>query len=100
MNNNKEEDGSEDGLLTSQPKGLLQDRYSKGTIVVHAPTKVKGSSGRELQLPCMQLLTSKTSSQQFLLRILKVIIQLREAARNAAKKSKRKSSQSNGKDHS
>ena len=65
-------------------------RYGAGAIVVHAPTKLKTSvGGRELQLPSMQLLTSKTASQQFLLRILKVIIQLREAARQAAKKARR-----------
>jgi hypothetical protein len=34
----------------------------------------------------MGQLTSKTSSQHFLLRILKVIIQLRDAARSAGKK--------------
>jgi len=48
---------------------------------------VKGRGrGRELQLPSIQQLTSKSSSQQFLLRILKVIIQLRQAAKSAAKK--------------
>jgi E3 ubiquitin-protein ligase HUWE1 len=57
-------------------------------VVVHAPSKVK-SSGRELQLPSMTLLTNKNSSQQFLLRILKVIIQLREAARLASKAARR-----------
>ena len=54
-------------------------------MVVHAGSKVKGR-GRELQLPSIQQLTSKSSSQQFLLRILKVIIQLRQAAKSAAAK--------------
>lgn len=54
-------------------------------MVVHSASKVKGR-GRELQLPSIQQLTSKSSSQQFLLRILKVIIQLRQAAKSAAKK--------------
>ena len=36
---------------------------------------------QDLQLPAMVLLTSKTANQQFLLRILKVIIQLREASK-------------------
>jgi len=55
--------------------------------MVHVGSKVKGR-GRELQLPSIQQLTSKSSSQQFLLRILKVIIQLRQAAaKSAAKKS-------------
>jgi len=53
---------------------------------VTAPSKVKG--GSELQLPSMNALTNKTSSQAFFLRVLKVIIQLREAALNAIKKSR------------
>jgi E3 ubiquitin-protein ligase HUWE1 len=44
----------------------------------------------ELQLPSMALLTSKTSSQAFFLRLLKVIINLREAIRLAIKKHKQK----------
>ena len=54
--------------------------------MVTAPSKVKG--GSELQLPSMNALTNKTSSQAFFLRVLKVIIQLREAALNAIKKSR------------
>lgn len=44
--------------------------------MVTAPNKVKG--GCELQLPSMAALTSKASSQAFFLRILKVILQLRD----------------------
>lgn len=44
----------------------------------------------------MGSLTSKTSSQAFFLRILKVILQLRDAARLAASKSKRKQAESQG----
>ena len=51
--------------------------------MVTAPKKTKG--GRELQLASMSALTSKASSQHFFLRILKVIIQLRDAARSANK---------------
>jgi hypothetical protein len=51
---------------------------------VHAPSKIKGR-GRELQLPSIQQLTSKSSSQHFLLRILKVIIQLRQATKTINK---------------
>ena len=36
---------------------------------------------QDLQLPAMVVLTSKTANQQFLLRILKVIIQLRDATK-------------------
>ena len=55
-------------------------------MIVMAPKKMK--SGRELQLASMSALTSKSSSQHFFLRIMKVIIQLREAARSANKKRK------------
>ncbi|GFO42891.1 E3 ubiquitin-protein ligase huwe1-like [Plakobranchus ocellatus] len=69
-------------------KGMLQDRFSSGaSVVVSAPTKLK--TGRELQLPSMSQLTSKTSGQQFFLRILKVILQLRDAARSAGVKNKK-----------
>ena len=44
----------------------------------------------------MGSLTSKTSSQAFFLRILKVILQLRDAARLAASKNKRKLIESQG----
>lgn len=47
--------------------------------MITAPVKIKGRGGRELQLPSMQALTSKASSQAFFLRILKVIIQLTES---------------------
>ncbi|XP_046372246.1 E3 ubiquitin-protein ligase HUWE1-like isoform X1 [Haliotis rufescens] len=77
-----------DASVENRGKGMLPDRFMPGVhVVVSAPTKMK--SGRELQLPSMSQLTCKTSSQQFFLRILKVIIQLREAARVAAKKQKR-----------
>nr|XP_039271692.1 E3 ubiquitin-protein ligase HUWE1-like isoform X2 [Styela clava] len=39
-------------------------------------------TGKELQLPIMQVLTSKTSNQAFFLRILKVIIQLRKSKKD------------------
>ena len=44
----------------------------------------------------MGSLTSKTSSQAFFLRILKVILQLRDAARLAAAKAKKKQSETPG----
>ncbi|KAK3600176.1 hypothetical protein CHS0354_039470 [Potamilus streckersoni] len=96
--NDDSEEGKEMDISPSQPsgKGVMEDRFTPGTkIIVSAPKKIKG--GRELQLPSMNLFTSKASSQHFFLRILKVIIQLREAARSAGKKSnKRKVSQELG----
>ncbi|KAL3853804.1 hypothetical protein ACJMK2_017313, partial [Sinanodonta woodiana] len=96
--NDESEEGKEMDISPSQPsgKGVMEDRFTPGTkIVVSAPKKIKG--GRELQLPSMNLFTNKASSQHFFLRILKVIIQLREAARSAGKKNnKKKASQELG----
>lgn len=60
-------------------KGLLQDRFTNECVIISGTTKVKPPC--ELQLASMSLLTSKTSSQAFFLRTLKVIIQLRDAIR-------------------
>ena len=67
-------------------KGALTDRFTNDSVILTAPVKVKG--GSELQLPSMNVLTNKTSSQAFFLRVLKVIIQLRDAALLAMKKAK------------
>uniref|UniRef100_A0A4W5NRB2 HECT, UBA and WWE domain containing E3 ubiquitin protein ligase 1 n=1 Tax=Hucho hucho TaxID=62062 RepID=A0A4W5NRB2_9TELE len=58
-----------------------------GYVVIVAAQK-RTLGGRELQLPCMSSLTSKTSTQKFFLRVLQVIIQLREDTRRANKKAK------------
>ena len=82
-----------DQILTpeSKNKGALTDRFTNDSVVLTAPVKVKG--GSELQLPSMNVLTNKTSSQAFFLRVLKVIIQLRDAALLAIKKAKMAKSQ-------
>lgn len=72
----------------SKVKGAITDRFTKDKVILTAPTKVK--AGAELQLSSMNALTSKTSSQSFFLRVLKVIIQLREAALVSMKKAKKK----------
>merc|ERR1711874_821589 len=79
LNKEEEEEG--------KAKGTLNDRFTKEAVVLVAPTKPKG--GGELQLNSMTALTSKTSSQSFFLRVLKVIIQLREAALLAIKKAQK-----------
>ncbi len=81
-----DEDSTPMAAEGQRQKGTLVDRYTKETVVLTAPSKVKG--GSELQLPSMNALTSKTSSQAFFLRVLKVIIQLREAALLAMKKNR------------
>ncbi|XP_046484252.1 E3 ubiquitin-protein ligase HUWE1 isoform X1 [Neodiprion pinetum] len=65
-------------------RGILHDRFTNDNVIVTAPSKVK--AGSDLQLPSMGALVSKTSSQAFFLRILKVIVQIREAVRLAHKK--------------
>ncbi|XP_076681578.1 HECT, UBA and WWE domain containing E3 ubiquitin protein ligase 1 isoform X3 [Andrena cerasifolii] len=67
---------------TGGSRGILMDRFTNESVVVTAPSKVK--AGSDLQLPSMATLVSKTSSQAFFLRILKVIVQIREAVRLAS----------------
>jgi len=62
--------------LSPSAKGVVHDRFTNDSVIITAPAGSK--SGREVQLPSMAALTSKNSSQAFFLRILKVIIQLRE----------------------
>ncbi|XP_043493606.1 E3 ubiquitin-protein ligase HUWE1 [Polistes fuscatus] len=62
-------------------RGILLDRFTNENVIVTAPSKVK--AGSDLQLPSMAALVSKTSSQAFFLRILKVIVQIRESVRLA-----------------
>lgn len=57
--------------------GMLQDRFTKDQVIIMAPNKVKATC--DLQLPSMAPLISKTSSQAFFLRILKVITQIRDS---------------------
>lgn len=66
---------------TGTSRGFLVDRFTNDNVVITAPTKLK--AGSDLQLPTMGTLVSKTSSQAFFLRILKVIVQIREAVRHA-----------------
>ena len=68
-------------------KGVIQDRFTKNPILITGTTNTKHNpSIREVQLPSMTALTCKTSSQSFFLRILKVIIQLRESIKVSANK--------------
>lgn len=63
-------------------------RFDGSESVVIVAAQKRSLGGRELQLPCMSSLTSKTSTQKFFLRVLQVIIQLREDTRRANKKAK------------
>jgi len=63
-------------------KGMIHDRFTNTPVVITAPSNVKHNiAAREVQLPSMSALTAKASSQSFFLRILKVIIQLRDSIR-------------------
>ncbi|XP_058499680.1 E3 ubiquitin-protein ligase HUWE1 isoform X9 [Solea solea] len=85
-------DAPEDSSISARLKGKMTSRRghrfdgSESVVIVAAQKRTLG--GRELQLPCMSSLTSKTSTQKFFLRVLQVIIQLREDTRRANKKAK------------
>ena len=82
-------EGSGESLTTKNEssKGTLQDRYSNMSIVVNvAPNNKHNISGKEVQLPAMSTLISKSSSQFLFLRILKIIIHLRGIALNKKEK--------------
>lgn len=71
--------------IKSSRGGILKNRFTKEDVIIMAPTNIKTTSC-DLQLPGMAPLVTKTSSQSFFLRILKVIIQIREAVIESVKK--------------
>lgn len=75
---------AQDEAGPSSSKGVMANRFTKETVVITASNKIKASY--DLQLPCMAPLTSKTSSQVFFLRVLRVIVQIREAIKKGLKK--------------
>ncbi|KAL1492672.1 hypothetical protein ABEB36_010896 [Hypothenemus hampei] len=79
----KTEDKEKDsGPSTS--KGVIYNRFTNEQVIVTASTKVKATC--ELQLPSMVPLTSKSSSQLFFLRVLRVIVQIRNSIKNNIKR--------------
>jgi E3 ubiquitin-protein ligase HUWE1 len=72
--------GGAGGSSGANRGGVLQDRFTKDTVVITAPFKMK--TPYDLQLPSMAPLVSKTSSQAFFLRILKVITQIRDSVKH------------------
>ncbi|KAE8583291.1 hypothetical protein XENTR_v10020474 [Xenopus tropicalis] len=76
---------------STKPKGKMQSRFDIAENVVIVASQKRPLGGRELQLPSMSMLTSKTSTQKFFLRVLQVIIQLRDDTRRANKKAKQTS---------
>lgn len=57
-------------------KGTICDRFTRESVVIIASAKVKQTC--DLQLPSMAPLTTKTSSQAFFLRLLRLIAQIHE----------------------
>ncbi|XP_061630934.1 E3 ubiquitin-protein ligase HUWE1 isoform X2 [Phyllopteryx taeniolatus] len=82
----------DDSSISARLKGKMTSssghRFDGAESVVIVAAQKRTLGGRELQLPCMSSLTSKTSTQKFFLRVLQVIIQLREDTRRANKKAK------------
>lgn len=70
----------------SNCKGVLSNRFTKENVVITASSKVKSTC--DLQLPSMAPLTSKSSSQVFFLRVLRVIVQIRDAIKKGLEKDK------------
>ena len=68
-------------LLQQSTQQNLIDRYSN--LVISSP---KTKQVRELQLPSMSKLVEKNSNQKFFVRLIKLIINLREAIEKEAKK--------------
>lgn len=80
---------------SSNQKGVIQDRFSKGesVVITASTTKKTGlmANSKELQLPSMAKLTHKNATQNVLFRNLNTIIQLREARKHSEAKSVEKS---------
>ncbi|XP_060516281.1 E3 ubiquitin-protein ligase HUWE1 isoform X2 [Cylas formicarius] len=68
----------------STSKGVIYNRFTNEQVVITASAKVKTVC--ELQLPSMIPLTSKSSSQIFFLRILRVIVQIRNSIKQNMKR--------------
>lgn len=81
---NKDQIRSNDEPFASTSRGILSNRFTKESIVITASKKMKTTC--DLQLPSMAPLVSKTASQIFFLRVLRVIVQIRDAIKKAQKK--------------
>ncbi|XP_031748031.1 E3 ubiquitin-protein ligase HUWE1 isoform X4 [Xenopus tropicalis] len=83
--------GKMQSSVRSLPTPPMRSRFDIAENVVIVASQKRPLGGRELQLPSMSMLTSKTSTQKFFLRVLQVIIQLRDDTRRANKKAKQTS---------
>ena len=74
-------------VLPSAPRRPTRGGHQSGWATMPAGSRARQQNRQvryDLHLPSMPALTCKTSSQALLLRVLKVILQLREAARKTA----------------
>ncbi|XP_055349412.1 E3 ubiquitin-protein ligase HUWE1-like isoform X2 [Paramacrobiotus metropolitanus] len=62
-------------------KGIISDRFSTGESVVLYKSKGKAQAGPEVHLTAMSNLTGKSSCQTFMLKLLKMMIDLRGNSR-------------------
>lgn len=63
-------------------KGTLHDRFTNESVVVNSFSGNVQPKSSEIQLPSMGPLTSKQSSQAKFLRVLKVVIKIKECVKN------------------
>ncbi|XP_050313082.1 E3 ubiquitin-protein ligase HUWE1 isoform X3 [Anthonomus grandis grandis] len=82
LNNKKKEEKDKETPSTS--KGVIYNRFTNEQVIVTASSKIKTAC--ELQLPSMVPLISKSSSQIFFLRVLRVIVQIRNSIKNSIKR--------------
>ncbi|XP_076261399.1 HECT, UBA and WWE domain containing E3 ubiquitin protein ligase 1 isoform X2 [Rhynchophorus ferrugineus] len=68
----------------STSKGVIYNRFTNEQVVITASSKIKTAC--ELQLPSMIPLTSKSSGQIFFLRVLRVIVQIRNSIKTNMKR--------------
>lgn len=74
----------QDENAPSTSKGVIYNRFTNEQVVITASSKIKTAC--ELQLPSMVPLTSKSSGQIFFLRVLRVIVQIRNSIKNNMKR--------------
>lgn len=89
----KQDEASVSGESENKSKKSFRDRFTKQNIVINSPAVAKAKiAGKEVQLPSMSTLISKSSSQFLFLRILKIIIHIRDIAAKLKKQTAASSS--------
>lgn len=85
--NDEDNEDIQETVQRTNSKGQIENRFESGhNVVLNAPSNVKQHS--ELHLPAMVDLTCKGSSQHYLLRLLKIILELRQTVIDKRKEKK------------